>query len=201
MLVGVCGSRRIDRSMLAEVLFAEPDVTGVLAKRTAANLALACSETPFDVIVVLESGTSSRTTAEVLDRFSGTHTVRVGDGPADPPVPRVSAEMLTSLSLNELLRVVRSIGSDPPRVAVLAGDGPVPQDRPAALTDRELQTLRLVSRGMTEEDIARELGISPKTVGNHKRRIYAKLGVRTQTHAVATALRHGLLASGAGRAR
>jgi DNA-binding CsgD family transcriptional regulator len=37
------------------------------------------------------------------------------------------------------------------------------------------------------------MGISPKTVENHKQRIFAKLGVQNQAHAVAVAMRSGLV--------
>jgi DNA-binding CsgD family transcriptional regulator len=40
------------------------------------------------------------------------------------------------------------------------------------------------------------MGISPKTVENHKQRIFSKLGVQNQAHAVSVALRQGLLTAG-----
>jgi DNA-binding CsgD family transcriptional regulator len=44
--------------------------------------------------------------------------------------------------------------------------------------------MRLVSRGLVGKQIARQLGISPKTVERHKTRIFAKLGVANQAAAV-----------------
>jgi DNA-binding CsgD family transcriptional regulator len=38
-----------------------------------------------------------------------------------------------------------------------------------------------------------QMGISPKTVENHKQRIFSKLGVQNQAHAVAVAVRQGLV--------
>jgi DNA-binding CsgD family transcriptional regulator len=52
------------------------------------------------------------------------------------------------------------------------------------LTAREEQILRLVSRGLAGKQVARQLGISPKTVERHKTRIFAKLGVANQAAAV-----------------
>lgn len=52
------------------------------------------------------------------------------------------------------------------------------------LTAREKQILSLVGRGLAGKQVARHLGISPKTVEHHKTRIYAKLGVSNQAAAV-----------------
>ncbi len=51
------------------------------------------------------------------------------------------------------------------------------------------------AEGIGIKAIARRLGVSVKTVENHKTRLFDKLGVRTQAHAVSLAIGHGLLAS------
>ncbi len=51
------------------------------------------------------------------------------------------------------------------------------------LTDRELQVLRLVRGGLANKAIARQLGISDKTVKAHLTRVYAELGVADRTQA------------------
>ncbi|MGH3430067.1 MAG: response regulator transcription factor, partial [Mycobacteriales bacterium] len=61
------------------------------------------------------------------------------------------------------------------------------------LTQRETEILSRVSEGMSSLQVAASLGISSRTVENHKRRIFAKLGVRSQAHAVAVALASGAL--------
>jgi DNA-binding NarL/FixJ family response regulator len=61
------------------------------------------------------------------------------------------------------------------------------------LSTRELQILRLLADGRSTKAAAAQLSISPKTVENHKTRIFAKLGVRNQAQAVAIALSKGLL--------
>lgn len=63
----------------------------------------------------------------------------------------------------------------------------------SALTARELEILALVADGLSRNDIAGRLYISPKTVGTHIERIYRKLGVHTRAHAVAFAYEHGML--------
>jgi DNA-binding CsgD family transcriptional regulator len=52
------------------------------------------------------------------------------------------------------------------------------------LTPRQTQILRLISRGVTDKEIASTLGISVKTVQTHLYRLYRKLGVTNRAHAV-----------------
>jgi DNA-binding NarL/FixJ family response regulator len=61
------------------------------------------------------------------------------------------------------------------------------------LTPRELQVLRLLSRGLSNHEIAEDLGISDHTVKFHVSTIYSKLGVATRTAALRTGLRRGLI--------
>jgi DNA-binding NarL/FixJ family response regulator len=69
---------------------------------------------------------------------------------------------------------------------------PAPPDG-QALTDRELGVISLMSSGHTVSDIARVLRISPHTVDNHKRRVYAKFGVGSQSLAVSRAITLGMV--------
>jgi HD-GYP domain-containing protein (c-di-GMP phosphodiesterase class II) len=64
---------------------------------------------------------------------------------------------------------------------------------PAELTDREVEVLRLICRGNTKKQVARELVISPSTVDHHVRHIYQKAGVQTRAGATLFALEHDLL--------
>jgi DNA-binding NarL/FixJ family response regulator len=59
----------------------------------------------------------------------------------------------------------------------------------ARLTRREREVLLLLADGLRQDDIAERLFISRKTVGTHVANILRKLGVRSQTQAVAVALR------------
>ena len=52
-----------------------------------------------------------------------------------------------------------------------------------------------IGAGSTTRLVAQTMGISPKTVENHKQRIFSKLGVQNQAHAVAVAMRQGLLSA------
>ncbi len=63
---------------------------------------------------------------------------------------------------------------------------------PSALTDRELEVLRLVCRGMNNKQIAEELFIAPKTARNHIEHIYLKIGATNRVAATLYALDNGM---------
>jgi HD-GYP domain-containing protein (c-di-GMP phosphodiesterase class II) len=64
---------------------------------------------------------------------------------------------------------------------------------PAGLTQREVEVLRLLARGLSNKQIAERLVISPKTVGNHVEHIYSKIHASTRAAAGLFAMQHGLL--------
>ena len=66
-------------------------------------------------------------------------------------------------------------------------------EKPAALSPREVEVLRLAAEGHTNAAIGRALRISTTTVKTHLMRAYEKLGVGDRTAAVSQALRRGLL--------
>ena len=66
-------------------------------------------------------------------------------------------------------------------------------ERPAGLTPREIEVLRLIAAGRTAKEAARELEISPKTADHHIQNLYSKIGVSTRAGAALYALEHGLV--------
>jgi DNA-binding NarL/FixJ family response regulator len=75
-------------------------------------------------------------------------------------------------------------------VAVRAGDA---QPRSSQLTNREEQVLRLIADGHATREVAEELCYSERTVKNVLHDVVTKLGARTRSHAVAHAVRAGLI--------
>ena len=61
------------------------------------------------------------------------------------------------------------------------------------LTPRQIEVLRLVARGMTNNEIAEALFLSRRTVHAHLRSIFHKLGVGHRSAATRYAIQHGLL--------
>ena len=67
------------------------------------------------------------------------------------------------------------------------------RDRPAGLTAREVDVLRLLARGLSAKEIATRLVITPKTARNHIEHIYAKTGTSNRVRASMFAVQHGLI--------
>jgi DNA-binding NarL/FixJ family response regulator len=94
-----------------------------------------------------------------------------------------------------------------PHPVGLAREGPTTQERgmpsPAiadhddlqsrALSPREVELLRIMAHGHTNEQIAKELLLSTSTVKNHVGRILSKLGASDRTQAVVMAIEMGLI--------
>jgi len=64
-----------------------------------------------------------------------------------------------------------------------------------ALSDREYQVLRMLGSGHTVSEIARELGLSVKTVSTYRSRVLEKLGMRTNAELMRYAIENSLLDS------
>ena len=69
----------------------------------------------------------------------------------------------------------------------------VRRSRPADLTERQVEVLRLVSRGLSNAEIADRLVLSRRTVEHHVQDIYLKIGVSTRAGAAMFAMQHGLI--------
>lgn len=64
---------------------------------------------------------------------------------------------------------------------------------PAGLSDREVEVLRLVARGLSNRAMAETLYVSPKTIGHHIQHIYDKIGVSSRPAATLFAMRYDLV--------
>ena len=65
--------------------------------------------------------------------------------------------------------------------------------RPGALSDRELEVIRLLARGLTNKEIGAKLQISTKTAGNHVQHVFEKISVTTRAAATMYAMQHALV--------
>jgi DNA-binding NarL/FixJ family response regulator len=104
--------------------------------------------------------------------------------------------VLKDSPLPDLVRAVRSVAQGGTYVdPVLAGaltQAKLRQELPE-LTQREREVLRLLADGHSNEEIGKQLFISPETVRTHIRKAMDKLDADTRTQAVATALRQSLI--------
>ena len=102
------------------------------------------------------------------------------------------AYILKSSLRTDLLALVRSVHRGRRSTGLsLAMDGSYsPDDR---LTARELDVLKLVAQGQSNKRVGAALSISEETVKTHMKSILPKMGANDRTHAVALALRRGVL--------
>jgi DNA-binding NarL/FixJ family response regulator len=110
------------------------------------------------------------------DLVGAIRVVAAGDGLLAPSVTR---------------RLIEEFARQPAR------DAPPPAALDS-LTARELEVLRLMARGLTNGEIARELFVGETTVKTHVGRVLDKLGLRDRVQAVVLAYECGLVTPGAG---
>jgi len=79
------------------------------------------------------------------------------------------------------------------RLAFASGK-PSATSTPGGLTDREIELLKLMTKGFSNKEIASEVGLSIRTVQGHVGQIFNKLGVNSRTEAVVRGLQEGLVA-------
>jgi DNA-binding NarL/FixJ family response regulator len=106
--------------------------------------------------------------------------------------------LLKSAQPQEVVRAIRAAHAgeaviDPKAAGRLLDALARTQPEAQTLTPRERQVLSYLCRGLPNKLIARELGLSEKTVKVHVGRILAKLGVTDRTQAALVAVRQGLL--------
>lgn len=91
--------------------------------------------------------------------------------------------------------IARALGSQ--EAVAPSADGARPE-AVAALTDREEEVLRLVARGLANDEIAAELVLGRATVKTHVSNLLMKLGLRDRVQAVVFAYEHGVVRTGDG---
>jgi DNA-binding CsgD family transcriptional regulator len=102
------------------------------------------------------------------------------------------------VSPNELLKVSRMAGLTPQQLRTVMYDLPMPAvaDRPRHITpspmsNREVDVLRKLAKGMVYKQIATEMGLSTSTVRTHLHNVYKKLGAMDRAQAVLIATERG----------
>lgn len=95
--------------------------------------------------------------------------------------------VLKTAPIAELLAAVRSAAAGGMHFGVRPGDASPP------LSQREQDVVRLVTDGLSNDEIATHLGISPKTVESHLRRLFERHGLASRTELAMRAMRDGWL--------
>jgi DNA-binding NarL/FixJ family response regulator len=101
--------------------------------------------------------------------------------------------LLKSMLLRELVDTIRTVHGGRKRIPTEIAVELAEHHADDALTEREIDVLRQVASGNANKIIADKLDISEETVKAHMRRILSKLGANDRTHAVAIALKRGII--------
>jgi DNA-binding NarL/FixJ family response regulator len=187
--VAVQSSRRLLRDALSACLSIRPDISVVGKVADPEGIRTLCELARPDV-VILDAGTRLSEFAvlagSLLKQFPELNVIVTYRDASEQALAAACRAGVASLvpESHGLAAVLALLRRKPGRHA---------RGEPGGLTDRELELVVLTGSGHSVSEIAALLGISPLTVENLKRRVYAKLGVNSGAHAVSRAASLGML--------
>ena len=200
----VADDQELVRSGFAMILDAQPDIEVVGEAGDGAEAVAVAQRVEVDVILMdlrmpTMGGVEAITRLRQLRHPARVLILTTYDTDRDV-LPAIEAGatgyLLKDAPRDELIRAVRAAYAGhsvlaPSVASTLMGRvGAPPAD---ALTPRELDVLRLVAEGGTNQSVARRLLVSETTIKTHLLHIYTKLGVRDRAAAVSTAYKRGLI--------
>jgi DNA-binding NarL/FixJ family response regulator len=192
------------RHGLRGMLEAESDLTVVGEASSGAEGVARATELGPDIVLMdlrMPGGDGVEATGRILAGQPGTRVMVLTTYESDRDILRAieagaCGYLLKDASPAQLAEAVRAAARGETVLAPSVASTLIRQVRspaPPALSAREAEVLRLVARGLTNGDIARELFISEATVKTHLLRVFNKLDVADRTAAVTTAMSHGLI--------
>jgi DNA-binding NarL/FixJ family response regulator len=101
--------------------------------------------------------------------------------------------LLKSDNYTDVVKAIRTLAAGHKSISPLVQKMLAERPSPTTLSDRQMEVLSAMCRGLTNADIAKMLGISPDGVKFHITAILAKLGAANRSEAVAIALQNRLL--------
>jgi DNA-binding NarL/FixJ family response regulator len=209
--VMVVDDHYVVRAGIATMLLAADDIELVGEAADGEEALEKCAEVEPDVVLMdlrlpkMDGIAATRALREhdpsiqvlALTSFSDEQLVR------DAVQAGVTGFLLKDVGMDELIRAIRAARHGKrtfsPGVteslltagaAKVPGDPSPPRER---LTEREAEVLRLVVKGLHNQEIATKLFITPATVKYHVQRLFAKLGVASRTELVAEAIQRHLV--------
>jgi DNA-binding NarL/FixJ family response regulator len=200
----ICDDHALLRAGLRSRLEREPDIS-VLAEAATAEQALATTRAVHPDVVLLDLLMPRKTGYEVIpDLVLGTpgSRVLVVSAQATPSWVRralsagAAGYLPKRASDRELVAAIRQVAGgdgyvDPDLGAKLVVDAALPALAP--LSDRERDVLHLLALGYTNQEIARRMFISVRTVDTHRAHIMLKLSLETRAELVMFALANGVI--------
>ena len=189
------------RAGLSAVIGAEPDMEFVSEASNGQEAVALYREHQPDVVLMdlrMPGGDGLTATRAILAEFPAARIVVLTTYDGDEDIHRALAAgakgyLLKDMLRTQVLQTIRAVhgGSRviPAEVAARLAEH-VPRTQ---LSEREVEVLELVAKGLSNRDIARVIGRAEETVKVHLKNIFAKLDVEDRTEAVTTALQRGIL--------
>ena len=150
-------------------------------------------------LVVQRSGISWMPVDIARNLTSGIPNAQLAVLPGESTAPYLGDMEMAAETVNEFLNIgtlsafawrqPTAESAHPKRVAA----GRRSKSRPDGLTGREVEVLRLLAGGLTNDEIAKELVLSVRTVERHVANVYGKIGARRRVDASVYALTNGLI--------
>lgn len=215
--VALADDQLLVRAGFKALLDAEPDIRVVIEASSGRQLLEELRITPVDVVLMdirMPEGDGLWATEQIAadSALSAVHVVIVTTFELDEYVIRAvragaAGFLVKDTEPRDLVRAVRAADAGEAllspgvtrrlmaRVASGARELP-PGSTLEVLTDREREVLRLVGLGLSNDEIAKALFLSPLTAKTHVSRIMAKLHARDRVHLVVVAYETGLVAPG-----
>ena len=215
--VAIADDHQLVRAGFRALLDSEPDIEVLVEASGGGELLRLVRETPVDVALLdirMPDGDGLWTTEQIAadPALTGLRVVIVTTFELDEYVARAiragaSGFLVKDTEPVDLIRAVRVVASGDAllspgvtrrlleRAAGGLRDAPDPRVL-AGLTERETEVLRLVAQGLTNDEMARHLFLSPLTVKTHVSRIMQKLHARDRAQLVVIGYESGLVAPG-----
>ena len=197
----IADDHTIVRAGLTALLGTEKDIEVVGEAKNGAEAVSNAVELHPDVVIMdlmMPKMDGVEATKELLRKAPSVKTILLttygtSDGIAHALRAGARGAVLKNADNSELAKAIRIVaqGGDyisPDIRQQLAADPPVPD-----LTPRQSEILESMVRGLTDRDIAQQLGLSPESVSEHVGAIRQKIGAANRTEAVAIAMRKYLL--------
>jgi DNA-binding NarL/FixJ family response regulator len=210
MRVIICDDQAIVRDGLEMLLKLEPDIDVVgTADDGAAAVEIVGKEKPDLVLMDLKMPIMNgvEATRQIRTKYPEVKVLVLTTYDGDEWVfdaikAGASGYLLKDTPRDEVVKAIRGTATgkvyvDPSVAGKVLGQVSSRQTQPATLitsklTDREIEVLHLIAKGLSNADIADRLFLSEGTVRNHVSAILAKLGVPDRTQAAVIAIQHGL---------
>ena len=189
------------RAGLAAILDSQPDFQVVAEAGTGREVVLKLPKNPADVIIIdlrMPDGDGIETIKALVQHDPSTRVLVLTTYDNEEDIfaaleAGARGYLLKDTTKEEIITAVREIYQGkrflPQAIAPRLADRMV---RPG-LTPRELDVLRLVSRGRANKEIASAMFISEETVKTHMKSLFQKLDVHDRAEAVAVSMQRGLI--------